>query len=59
MFLCENCHNVNNHIAMFESRGPCEGCGKTANCIDCYFTKCDKPKEAPQHPAHSRFGDLR
>lgn len=43
MFLCENCHNEDNHLAMFRSRGLCEGCRRTANCIDCHYGDC-RPK---------------
>ena len=40
MFLCEKCHSTKCEFGVLEifnmSRGPCEGCGKTATCYDCH-----------------------
>lgn len=44
MFLCDKCHDPKNHMPFFNSIGPCEGCGKTAVCIDCHDHNCTPPK---------------
>lgn len=44
MFLCDDCHNPANHVGLFRSRGPCEGCGKVAACIDCHLRNCMPPQ---------------
>lgn len=38
MFICDKCHGDDGHL--FKSYGPCEVCGKTAECSDCH---CPKP----------------
>ena len=43
MFLCDQCHDARVHVDLFRSRGRCEGCGKTAACIDCHYLRCDPP----------------
>lgn len=42
MFMCNNCC-TNFHFG--GSYGPCEGCGKTANCDDCH---CEQPRPIPK-----------
>jgi hypothetical protein len=36
MFLCEKCHKDCGCFTMSGSYGPCEGCRKVANCVDCH-----------------------
>jgi hypothetical protein len=45
MFLCDKCHDPEQHIALFRSYGRCEGCGKTAPCIDCHIMNCHPVKK--------------
>lgn len=40
MFLCDDCHDAKKHFDIFRSFGTCEGCGKSAICIDCHFDRC-------------------
>lgn len=37
MFLCSKCHPAcwRWEINMAQSHGPCEGCGKVRDCVDC------------------------
>lgn len=45
MFLCSKCHDPE-CVHFSGSHGRCEGCGRTADCVDCqaYKTKRSKPK---------------
>lgn len=36
MFLCDDCHKSFGEGHLSRSHGPCEGCGKTADCSDCH-----------------------
>ena len=46
MFLCRDCHSKECSQDHFTgSNGPCEGCGKTANCSDCKSYKYKEPEE--------------
>lgn len=40
MFLCPPCHQATpcRNFMEFPSRGRCESCGQTANCVDCHYT---------------------
>lgn len=46
MFLCDKCHDASQHVG-FRSLGRCEGCGKSAACIDCHYSVCEPPKSKP------------
>jgi hypothetical protein len=46
MFLCKRCHDPE-CIHFSGSHGRCEGCGKTADCVDCLAYK-RKPKRKPK-----------
>lgn len=38
MFLCDKCHDEKLKLRcfhVFRSVGPCENCGKNAECVDC------------------------
>ena len=49
MFLCDDCHDADAHLALFRSKGPCEGCGKVKICIDCHYPDCrPKQKQTPK-----------
>jgi hypothetical protein len=58
MFLCSKCHDPACTMHFSGSTGPCEGCGKTAQCVDCRnmappkkrkkVVKPPKPKPAPK-----------
>lgn len=45
MFLCTKCHGCG-CVHFGGSYGPCEGCKKTAECIDCHCScPITKPKK--------------
>ena len=44
MFMCDDCHESDCPTGWLEDLGPgsygrCEGCGKTAGCVDCHGYK--------------------
>lgn len=47
MFLCDKCA-TKNKVSEFEilfgsrSRGPCEGCGEVASCVDAHFSHSEQ-----------------
>jgi hypothetical protein len=47
MFLCDTCHDPQNHLPYFRSQGKCEGCGRTASCIDCHRASCEPSGKTP------------
>lgn len=54
MFLCDKCHDATMHFDPFGSKGPCEGCGRTARCLDCKYRDCKPPKK-PVAPKDKRW----
>lgn len=48
MFLCKRCHDPE-CLHFSGSHGRCEGCGKTADCVDCLaYKRKPKPKRKPK-----------
>jgi len=52
MFLCERCHPKTCRMGDFHSRsyGPCEGCRRTSNCVDCHDRSPIQAWHAPRKP---------
>lgn len=52
MFLCEPCHKAafgeGGHLS--GSRGPCESCGKVADCADCHCRVAERPHRFAPSP---------
>jgi len=44
MLLCHRCHDITKHEStQLRSYGPCEGCGRKKDCLECRNPQCLAP----------------